>query len=123
LNTGAAGAIVSPNGPNGCIPNGPPPVIQYPIARNLFVNTISGFETLPAGDPQLTLMQCFTGAQTLSGTETVKQVIARNGFVNLAAYPCCKDFPEASSCATGLPETNACADNGSVSLPTTLCSF
>jgi len=126
-NTGTTTTVtnVSPNGPNACIPNGPLPLRQYPIARNLFVSSTSGFETLTGSadnDAQLALMKCFTGAQALT-SGTIQNLVAANSFVSLPAYPCCKDFNEFTSCGLGAANSDACANNGPIGLPTNICAF
>jgi hypothetical protein len=126
-NTGTTTTVtnVSPNGPNRCIQAGPLPLIQYPIARNLYVSSTAGFENLTGTankDAQLSLMKCFTGAQALT-SGTIQNLISGNGFVNLANYPCCRDFNEFSSCGVGTANVDACGNNGTVGIPSNICAF
>jgi hypothetical protein len=126
LNAGtpAAPKNVSPNGPDACVSN-VAPRIQYPIARNLYVSSTAGFENLSGSADkvaELSLMKCFTGAQALT-SGTIQNLISSNSFVNLPNYPCCRDFNEFSSCGVGTANADACANNGSVGLPSNICAF
>jgi hypothetical protein len=112
---------------NACIPadalTATPPTLQYPIARDLNLSTIVGFESASVTSGELALAQCLSGTQALT-SGTVNALIDANGFVpGLGNYSCCRDFNESACSATSSSSNNACANNGSVNLPTNLCAF
>jgi hypothetical protein len=74
----------------------------YPLSQVVFLNTLSGFNELPAIDAaQSTLANCFFTQPTLEGAATAA------GLVTLGKAPFCQDFNEMALC--GAPRNdNAC---------------
>ncbi len=97
--------------------------LQYPIARNLYFSSIKGFESGSVTSGELALGQCLSGTKPLT-SGTVNSLIDANGFVSgLGNYACCRDFPEAGCTTTSGSTNNACANNGTVNMPSNTCAF
>jgi hypothetical protein len=110
---------------NACIPAdvAAAGTLQYPIARNLYFSSVAGFESATVTSGELALGQCLSGTLALT-SGTVNSLIDANGFVsNLGNYACCRDFSEAGCTATASSTNNACANNGSVNMPSNTCAF
>jgi hypothetical protein len=94
----------------------------YPFARILYLNSVKGFETLPAsGDQELELARCFSGTGT--GTTSLSTIAGQNalvaGFGHIPISPFCKDFQEELSSVCPEPITpgiNACANNSGLGI-------
>jgi hypothetical protein len=92
---------------------------RYPLARKVSLNTLTGFENVTG--QELSLSQCF------ADNTLVNASLAARGFVGLgSAAPgggiYCEDFNEQALCGAA-SNSNACANNAGVSLPTqnTVC--
>ncbi len=112
---------------NACIPAdalaATPPTLQYPIARDLNLSTIVGFESSAVSAGELAFAQCLSGTKALTSS-TVNSLLDANGFVSgLGNYPCCRDFAESACSATSSSSNNACSNNGTVNLPSNTCAF
>ncbi len=77
------------------------PTDDYPLARKLFANTMTGFEAVTGGE--LELAKCF------ANNAITQPIVTQRGFVPLPAGALCQDFDERQCGATS--NANACANN------------
>ena len=111
---------------NQCVQNLlSPPSEFYPISRELFFNSMAGFENTGAGTTQeLELARCFSGGGTLvGGLPTLIGIINNVNFIPRpgSGAPGCKDFDQTIAAPAGCgqpgPNTDACTNNGPLGLP------
>ena len=93
-----------------CIQN-----IIYPLARKVYISSVIGFENVTG--QELALTKCFAGGVTGGVTAFHSLLSAVNLFPLPGDAAVCQDFPN-ETCTTNNVASDACANNGTVGLPT-----